>query len=328
MIKNLSVVVFLLFLFSGCEEKHSPNKEFILEKINSFDKFNETTLFSDIRCMTLNNNSLFMSDYNLGKIFEMDITNFELKRVIGKAGEGPGEISTLPHFAISENNFFLENDYKRTLEVYSNNGYSKTISLPNDYSYLKFNYRFFVKDKKIHLSHSQSKTPILIIQNDNEFEKHGNSFQFELEGHDRIRNDRNLFDYKGKTIAVSDNMPIIQFYNENYKLEKEIDVSSVLSVKDTWSHILLKDKELSSNSYMTLFQDAYIHKDRLYILLVSYEPYQMNKIIVFDLDDEKLEFKGLFKLPNYSIYNTFAVNDSKLYGFNYSSSSIDVFKLP
>ena len=326
--KKLIYLTFFIFLYSCAEEKQKQ-KITLLKKVKTFDQLSNGALLSDVRCMAFYKDFIYMSDSNSSELYQLNAENFSLNQVIGKAGNGPGELNGLSDFFIDNDYIYLTNDFNRSFEIYNNDKYIKTLKIFSEFTNIRFGFRFFTKNENIYITHSPSLSPIVEFNfKEKKFLKKGKPFVFELDNLNKIRNNTNLLKFKEKTISISDNMPIIKVYDEDLKLEKEISIDFIEEIKKTLKHINLNQFELDDSSYMELIKDAYIYGNKLYILINSYEPYRSDKVLMFELENENnLKFKSIFQLDKNSVYKSICSNNNQLIAFNYHTGSIDVFNL-
>ncbi|AUC15221.1 hypothetical protein BTO06_08755 [Tenacibaculum sp. SZ-18] len=329
---RLLFIALFFVLFQSCKSENSKERNFkLLERITSIENYDDEGFFSDVRCMTFNNNHLYFTDYGNSELYKYSKKNFKLDKVIGGYGDGPGEFRGIPYFFISDNQkLYLENDYKRSIEIFDeDNAYEKTKKLPGLYSNLRYGYRFFMHKNKFYSTHSSSLKPIFEFNLINDSVRVGGKpFKFEYEAQNRMRNNNHVFKFNKNIITVSDNMPIVRFYDFDFKLRKEVSLEHYPEVKKTMDYIRLKELETDDSSFYVLIQDAYLFSDKLYLLISSYEPYSNNKIIVFNVKEEgDLVYDKTFYLDQKSDYKSIASDNEILVAFNTETTFVDIFDL-
>lgn len=321
----------ILFLLSSCKAKNENEQRILsITKKLSIEGYNNEGFFSNVSCIDFLDHSIYFSDYGNSELYKYSKKNFKLEEVIGGAGEGPGEFDGMSFFCFDERkNIYLENDYKRSIEIYDNNKYIRTSLLPGKYANLRYRYRFFVNEEKLYSTHSSSLSPLLEINLINDSIKAGGKpFKFEYEAQNRMRNNNHVFKFKENIIAVSDNMPIVRFYDFDFKLKKEVSLEGYPEVKKTMNYIHLQELEMDDSSFYVLIQDAYLFSDKLYLLISSYEPYSNNKIIVFNVKEEgDLIYDKTLYLDQKSDYKSIASDNEILAAFNTETTFVDIFDL-
>lgn len=318
-----------IFLIISCKPTKTSSL-FTLNKIKSFDRLSDGSLISDVRCMSINNDFLYIADYNSSELYKLNSKKLSVESIIGKSGDGPGELDGLAHFYIDQNDFiYLQNDFKRSFEIYNKDGYVNTFKVPQEHTTMKFDYRFFTTEERVYTTNSSVLAPILILNSKNDSSiKKGVPFSFELNQRNKNRNNTNLLRYKNTIISISDNVPVIKIYNEDLKLLKEISFEHISEIQKSIKYINFKLKELDDSAYIQLINDAYIYNNTLYLLIASYEPYSVNKVLTFEFNDQnELTFKSILQLDPNSVYKSICANEENIFSFNFHTSNLDVFKL-
>lgn len=334
-IHNIMKKIYFILFFSipfifSCKGNVKTSDEIIyLTKKFSIEDYGENNFFSNVKCMSFTDNSLYFSDYSNSELYKYSKRDFKLQKVIGGFGDGPGQVNGLAYFYVNNNEILVQNDRKRAFEIFESDVFKETYRIPGRFADLPFRYRFFYDKETLYTTHSPSLSPLLkITLNDNSFKLGGKGLEFKYETQNRIRNNNHVFKFKENIITVSDNKPLIKFYDLDFKLKNEVSLEDYSEVKKTQDYIDLKELEMDDSSFHTLIQDAYLASDMLYILITSYEPYSSNKILVFKLNEVgSLTFQKTLYLNQESNYSTIASDNEILATFNTDNTFVEIFDL-
>ena len=317
-------MLFLLFLISCKNEKSIKSEEIKIEQVNAITKLSDSIYLSDVRSLISSGNYLYFSDYSKGQVFKVEKENLELIRTIGNQGDGPGEFRGAANLFFRKEKLYIQNDFKRTIELYNDSLYLKTIKIPNEIADIKFHNDFLATDEEIYLSHSESLSPILVMDESGVKNRGGRIFDFKNSDKNRSRNNRSFYSFGKLIFAVSDNIPSIDIYNLDLSFINTIDISSFPIMKENLNYINTQKED--NNSYYTLIKDGYIFRDKLFLLMNTYEPYRSNKIIMLRIYDDDIKFMSTIKLDENSLYSAIAVDEEFLFAFNSRNSSLEKYK--
>ena len=119
----LFAIVIILF---GC--KNNTQKVINLRPTKSVDILNDSTFFSSSHCMINQRNMVFIAEES--RILVTD-EEFNIIRVIGRPGNGPGEFNKIYHFIIYKDSLYAVNEMLKTMNIYRLNGkYIRKFALP------------------------------------------------------------------------------------------------------------------------------------------------------------------------------------------------------
>lgn len=115
----------------------------------------------------------------------------------------------------------------------------------------------------------------------------------------------------------------MEFYDrDNKMMVKKIDYSDVKVIQDV---LFENNNNLDMDSYHVVVQDAYIDKEKLYILMNgsnSKNGYNVNKILVIPLLENN-EVYQIIQLPG-KLYESFCIENDTIYAFNGQNSNIEL----
>lgn len=318
-------LVQLAFIFISCANKPASNKtkNLVAKHVESISNFSDSIYFSSIHNIVSNGNSLYMSDYRNNRILVCS-DKLKFKNVIGKSGDGPGELRFPDKVFIDDSSMFIEGNGKIT-EFSLKGEYLNTLKIPKDDVHL--NTRFVTNNKTFVVSNMNNK----IVR----FNKNGNILN-ELENEydagyvpkhllPRIRS--HIFQTNdNKIIKASSFEPVIELYNDKLKILDRITYDTLEFMQTRWQRLGDFYKEPSNkDKMMQLVPDAFVTDtdNRLYLLLVD-------TILVFELDEGQIKFDKqiVFDKDKESDYfMSLAVKDGVLYLFNHVRGTIEKYKL-
>lgn len=321
---RILIIICTLLLFSNCTEK-LPTIELILEK--KVDALEDSILFANLKCLTMHNGNLFVTDISNNQLICMD-KELNLVMTIGKAGSGPGELLEINQFAIKDSSIVVLNGGNYRINIFKTDGkLIKEYSLINSAIHFHTAYRFGYVGTQLIGCSSLPDTPLDIYDiHTGKQTLFGEAYKFSSPVQEAIRNGRFVALFKDSYIVVSDNMPYIEVYNDKTKkLTAKYDYSSIRSVERTLKAVDEYNKKYD-NSYSCICEDIYVDNDYLYILFANFgEKYAVNEIIKFKLSP-KITPSAIIKLPG-KIYSSFCVADTHLYVYNKSKNMLEKYKM-
>lgn len=323
-IVKYALFVFILISFNNCQQnKLSVIK---LKKEKSIDILSDSTLFSNVECLSVNKGAVFFTNTFYDQLVNLDET-LSLIKTIGTRGQGPNELLDINQFAIQDSLIVVLNGNNR-INIFNING-----ELLEEHSLtgipIRFDtgHRFHFNGEEIIGSSAFSENPLTVYNiYTNEQTFFGEKYKFALSNQTAIRNDRFVRVFGDKCVAVSDNMPFIEIYDLKSKenIEK-YDYSTIYEIEKSLKAIERKDK--NPNSYYTLCRDICLVDDYLYVLFISYaEKFEANKIIKFELVPS-VNPVSIIELPG-EIYSSFCISDYFVYGYNSRDNTIEQYLWP
>lgn len=322
--KKILNVLCSLLIFCNCTGTDSlPTVELTWEK--SIDQLADSILFANLKCLTMHNGNLFVSDVSQNHILCMD-KDLKLISVIGKSGEGPSELLGINQFAINDSSIAVINGGNYRINIFKTDGVLlKEYSLINHVIYFHTLYRFGYNGTQLIGCSSLPDSPLTIYDiSTGKQTFFGEGYKFHSPIQDAIRNGRFTSIFENSYVVVSDNMPFIEIYDKNTnQLTNKYDYSSINCVSKSLKAIE-NQKEQYENSYSNLCEDIYVDNENLYILVANFkDKYSVNEIIRFKLSPHILPAEVIKLLGD--IYSTFCVTDTLLYAYNSSKNTLEKY---
>jgi hypothetical protein len=320
------LLILALILCNSCQDRQPVAK---LRKERSIHTLSDSTLFSNVECLTSHSNKLFFTNTLCDQIVSLD-ENLSLLKRMGERGQGPNELLGINQFAIKDSLIAVLNGNNR-INIFNVNGeLLEEHSLADVTISFDAGHRFcfngeeiigssFLTDKPLTVYHIYTKEQTFF----------GEKYEFAMPEQTAIRNDRFISIFKDKCIAVSDNLPYIEVYDLKTKeLIERYNYSGIGEVDRSLKVIERKEsQDVSINSYYTLCRDVCIADDCLYLLIISYaEGFEVNKIMAFELTPSvkplsTVELSG-------KIYASFCISDRFVYGYNSNENTIEQYVRP
>jgi len=318
---KIYIFICLLF-FLSCTEQERKIDMVRYAKYSSVDSFADSIFLSQVKNLQVYKGKLYFSDNYLSQIFEVDKI-FNQYRVIGNHGEGPDDFVGLRTLTVVNDLIYAFDAGRYSLFVYDLNGNNCRKYNFSEYSIYPA-YRFIIDENHYQVQYRGSEGVFMDIDlMSMQTDIWGDITHFNHEKQERIRNNRNIFKFENFYVLVSNNIPVVEFYDRNNKqLIKRIDYSDIGVIKDV---LLLNENNLDMNSYHVVVQDAYVENERLYILLNgnnSNDGYNVNKILEISLV-EKSGINRIIQLPG-KLYESFCVTNDTIYAFNTKDSQIEL----
>lgn len=319
--KKIYIFICLLFFFS-CVEKRRKVDVVRYVKHLSVDSFADSIFLSQVKNLQVYSTNLYFSDNYLSQIFEVD-KNINQYRIMGNPGEGPNDFVALRTLIVVNDLIYAFDAGHYSLFVYNLEGRNCQKHDFSKYSIYPA-YRFVVDENHYQVQYSGKEGVFMDIDlSSKQTFIWGDVTHFDHEKQERIRNNRNIFKWGNFYILVSNNIPVVEFYDKNSKeIVKIIDYSDVDVIRNV---LFENNKNLDVNSYHVVVQDAYMNGEKLYILVNGNNPndgYNVNKIIEISLSGND-EINQIIQLPG-KLYESFCVNNDTIYAFNGKNSSIEL----
>lgn len=323
---NCFLIYFLALIVLSCSKQNTVLKEMVLKQDTVITQFNDSTYFSDIRTMFFDK-YLYVSDYKRDQIIVLN-NKAEVIKTLGRKGHGQGEFIGVSHIYVANDTIYAQNDMKRSIEVYTLDGYIKTVPLINiNIIQLKTDTRFFYLNNTFYLSTVTNQNSIVAYNIATDSIKHfGKIDRFATEKHTYFRNDRNILLMEGKyIIATSHVVPVVEKYNLKGDLIEEFNYKHILPVQKRLKFIETKKVEI--NSVYELISDAYIESNKLYLILISNNGDDVNSNIILEIEiGDKMKATNLYNLGE-GWYGTMCITKNHLWAFDRIKGNLVRFTL-
>lgn len=322
--KSIIGFFFFLFMFFSCSKEEKVDKLVMLSKVS---EISDTLFLSQIGNLTVQNESLFFVDNYRGQVISLN-EDLVLQKIIGNRGNGPDELAYLSEIFIHNDTIYALDAATGKLMLYDMDGrLAGKYRMPQDTKFMSEGLSRFLITSEQSICISTFSPKGAFVEQDlltGAFEFWGERVPFDDEKQDAIRNDRLLFEVGSYFIAISDNMPIIEVYNQAKEKVSAYDFSHVETVKRRLSY--LATQNLSSDSYGRICGDGYVCADKLYLLLMANgsEGFVENRIAVFSLFPQ-IKFESVLELPG-EIYSTFCIGKHKIYAYNAVENQLEIFQ--
>lgn len=328
MMKQLVCLFFFLLLILSCREV-SPIRE--LKKGDSVSDFADTLFLGKVENLYAYKNKLYFIEQFRNQIVVLD-DNLRLTGLVGIEGEGPTNLCGISGFVIHDDTLCAIDPVCGKILLFSMDGrvVGRRQFVGNEPLMPEFR---FVASKgnliEMSVSDKQGAFGRLDILSDS-ISFWGQRTLYPFDDLERIRNGRHLFKYKSHYICISDNEPVIEFYDAVRKRKGCLDYTSLDVVQRRLNYLRSHSSSSAANSYGIICEDAYVDEnDNLLILLLSSngdKGYEVNTLAVFDLQHDGARLREVCKLSG-SVYSSFCYMDGSVYAFNVEQSVLEQFFL-
>lgn len=273
-----------------------------------------------VRCLNASGEYLYYTDY-VGGLVVLD-KDYQVKKQLGTRGQGPGEFLGAAHFyLVGKDSIYILNEGKHSIDVFAGDEYKQTIPFPKSVRFT-FNTRFFVDKGSVYHSVIAKESPVVVFNNDT------SSFMCSYTPFD----DSSMGRHVTKHILKGDNSffligcvyPTLEQYSMDGKLLKQFDLSVIPAVSQMMQ--AYRDALREPESYFTVIQDTYYCNGDLYLLigLLNDGNYSCNTVAVLNLSDAEWKYTKYFRLSG-KVYDTFCVDNEKMYVHDPARSCFDIF---
>lgn len=270
---------------SEFETSQIPSVDLSPEKIiPSIPSTGSTPLFfANVFCLNTTPEGYLISDDGGARLVHCN-ARFQLKKIIGSRGDGPGEFRQ-PRYSVIENNkIFSSGTANKGFAVHDFKGKLLNNFKSNSPTFDPIISKFAVVDGKIYHSTPNSKKLIKAIDQQGEVvESFGALLDYDAP-HSYSSRGHILSSTKGDIIFIGENIPVIQRYSSQGKLLSSHNLIKHPYFKPFFQGVRERIRKSSRNdmSYL-LVQDAQYLAGKLYLLLYSYnQEFQvsLNKLLV------------------------------------------------
>lgn len=326
-IRLLRLTIFLFIIWACDPTSRTKQVEIInLKPFKSVSAINDTIFFSMIRQISEYKDLLYFTDFKNSRVLCVD-TNLNYKYKYGTSGRGPGELIGASGINISDDIVYVADGGNKRINAYSLKGefltsikagslcHRFTVDTANSICLCTLSDTIPFVKLNIHgniINRFEARTQPCIFPIYNSFIKNS--------GHLLINPLTNHM------YCVSEFYPFIEKYSESGMLLNKYDLSEIPLFKD--KIIRLKtfyNDNKSKNRGIILFNAAYLYNSLIYVL------YSSNSVLVFDIENDKMDLVKIIKLLNEEekndVFMSICVYNDNLISHNLSMGEIQVFKL-
>lgn len=323
-------ILYLLICCIGglisCENRlQLANKDLHAEM--TIDNVSDSIYFSDIWSLSGIADKLFFIDQKTSKIFVLS-DDFSSCKFWGETGHSGNEFVFLAGIHPLNDTIYAFDAGRQVIFIYDTNGNLLNQYLFNaDELFFSREYRCIIKDKKLIGSAYTVKNGCMSIDMANHnVIKWGGIFDFESKKQEMLRNGRHLFLLNDTYFAVSDNLPIIELYDQKYELISEYNYSNIDFVHSRLKNI--EQNKGGENSYSVLCYDAYLYNQSLYLLMTDFDngKYTVNRIVKMRIDGKNVIPDKVLSLPG-QVYSSICINKKGVFAYNKSASRLEFLSL-
>lgn len=321
---RVNIIIIILAVVT-CISCSTSSQSILVQNIKPDSYINvlsDSSFFSELRCLTMYKNQIFVSDSKRDQIFVMD-TNMKLVDIIGNTNTNDN-LYRISDFAISDDTLLVKEGGGNRYQLFTLTGdYVKSIPIHDNFS--DYSHRFLFKNNLLTLC-AKGDSALLtasIYDVDQQF-FFGKRYDFNNIQQNHIRNQRFILDNDKSIYCISDNMPFIEQYDRCGKLITKYDYSTLDCINNEIKYIF--QKNIKENSYNILVYDCFLNNNSIYILYVSkVGGFQTNKILEFNIEPNISPVR-LLVLPN-EVYKSICIYNHNLYAFDYLTRSLQRFKI-
>lgn len=325
--KNLFWIVILWLSFTQCSREELPI--YHLTAAKQVEVVSDTLLLHDIKCLTFHENRLYFANPVYDQIILLN-KDLGFENVFGKKGKGPNELLGVNQFAVNDSLISVLNVLNRRINVFSTTGTPVSETVIASSIMFDPSYRYCFIDTAIIGCSFVAETPLskydIYTKRQTLF---GETYEFSTPKQTQIRNNRFTSKVAEGFIAVSNNLPSIEIYNQ-HNLERiaHYDYSDISQVKHSIQAIEEKPDH-EDNSYRHLCEDIYVTNQHLYVLLIDYSNnnFNVNQIIKFEINPV-IKPVAIYKLPG-KHFTTFCVSEEEgvIYAYRYTDNTLGAYPI-
>jgi len=295
--------------------------------VKSTDNVSDSIYFSDICSLSASGDKLVFVDQKTSKIFVLS-DDFSSCKFWGEAGHAGNEFVFLAGVHPQNDTIYAFDGGRQTIFIYDTNGrLLERYLFRDDEAFFSRAYRCIVEGKQLIGGAYTVKNGCMSINMANHnVIKWGKVFDFESDKQKMLRNGRHLFLLNGNYVAVSDNLPVIELYDQKYELVTGYDYSNIDFVRSRLKKI--EQSEGGENSYSVLCYDVCLHNESLYLLMTGWDEgkYTVNRIIEMKIDGDNVIPDKVLNLPG-KVYSTICINEKGIFAYNKSDSRLEYLNL-
>jgi hypothetical protein len=171
---------------------------------------------------------LYVSDYTRN---QMMVLNDELLiATVSSRGEGPGQLLGASSLIVRNDILYIHDEVKKEIIVFSRGKYLRSVKVPSGFD---GGTCFGLSGRRFIVTDFQQPHSLAFVNLDTDSVTYfGQIFDFHSPVKNRIRNDRFVFTQGSFIYAVSNNQPVIEWYDLQGNFVDSYDYSNVAEVKN------------------------------------------------------------------------------------------------
>ena len=311
--KKLLFGFLALLIIQSCKDNEVELQEVRIKRDTIINQLTDSSYFGDVRSIYYTNNRYYMSDFKRNQVFILN-NNLKLINIFGGEGRGPGEFVGASQIYVNSDSIFVGNSYKQCIEVFNPAGYIKTINLKSQVSLIST--RFCQDGGNLFMTTGNSRNSICKYNYQRDtIIFFGKQTKYNTSKETRIKNNRHILKFKNKIIAVPNCHPKIELYDMNGNFISKFDISHLKPVNKIMNYIDRQNYE--ENTYHQFIPDAYISKNKLYILLstTTINDHIKRKLIEFKINDREVKPIRLLNMGE-GLFEPICIKEDTLLTFN------------
>lgn len=303
-------ILYLSMFLGSCSRSEIPNLSCDVAK--DIDIYPDSSFFSNIQCMQYYNDKVYLLDAKRRDIAVMD-SDLESIELLGTIGDGPEDFQLPLKFYIDKDTLYLLDAGSGSVKVYCDNRYITQYKLTSalDERFVKYGNKLYIPC----VTDSSSILSFPIKDSMMNIEYLGDLFPFNSGKKTRLQNNRKLLQQEDFLYAISDNLFVVEKYElKNGTKVEQYDFSELELVKKNveWINSHSNDE----NSYYVSVEDAYIQKDKMYLLYSTFgDDYKSNTLLELDIAPS-MKIVGAYILPGKNYRSICVSPDNYLYAYN------------
>ncbi|MFC4634535.1 hypothetical protein ACFO3O_11490 [Dokdonia ponticola] len=325
--KKIVSISSFLFLLYACSTSDSSTEvaTVTLSIEKELGQLSDNSYIADIRSMDFKDNQFYLADYTRNELLVLS-EDLVLKNTIGNGGEGPGEFRGAGSITVSDDFIYAVNDGKQTVEVFKGDIHIKTIN-PQIMLGGGTSLRFGVIKDTFYFSDPESQNSISQFTSDHKISSFGEIHKFPNLSQTLLQNYTHVLMHSNGMISISDNLPVITFYDLNKNKLSTLDYSDIPIIQEHMD--FLERNPTEENSYYILATDAHVFSDTLYVLLTlqSDKGPVSNKVLEIKVNKNgELLITRILDLGE-GWFTALCANKTDLLSFNTSTGNLMKFQL-
>lgn len=310
----------LLYLFIivacgwGCGSDLNELPEIELDEIRNVESVNDTLFFKDIRSIHYYNNKIYALESEKSRYFVFDEKGNQISSA-GVKGRGPSELLEPLQLQVKNDTVYIFNAGDNSFKLFKNNKYIESISVPNELGQF-IGFKFGLNQNQIFLTpfNGSGSVASFEIHSSENIHTFGTFLKSENSRKELFLNSRFVFSYSDQIISVGAFVPNIERYDLQGNLTDQFDFRELEIYQGRNEY--LENFKSTPNSLPNVVIDAYLYKDKLFVLpyLNLNDKQYANRIIQFDLKTHPMKPELIYNLGDGG-FSGFAVSDDYLWAF-------------
>jgi len=288
-----AIILILCILNQSCQTGLKEINITTLTPEKTIESWGDSIYLRRTHSLHSDNSGLIIVDYSGHRLLKLN-REFELEKIIGKNGKGPGEMINPAFLVFQSSKYYVLDRGNKRVNIYRPDGsYEKMVRLMGEVNVLG---KFSVdQDENIYIS---SNTEDYLFSKFNSLGERILTFgrpdpqtPSYLPKYTNISH--LLYDDTEKVIAIKISEPAIEVYSINGQLLDRYDLSNSLVFQAVQAH--LKSAYQSHPGpglmYIPIFRDALLHNGKLFLLYNDMGEFKgesqihSNKILILDIDN-------------------------------------------